>query len=312
MQSGIDIRPILAVVKLRRASFAQVARVEPGSALPNEYRTEPAPRLLDVINLKTQFFTRDGVVKAVDGVSFGMNQGETLGVVGGSGSGKTMTAFSIMRLVPEPPGRIVSGRIMFQGKDLLQLSGAEMCRVRGRDIALVFQDPMTAFDPLYSVGDQIQEAIECHLPLDRTARRTRCIAALHRVGIPDPEARARAYPHEFSGGMIQRAMIAMALACDPKLLIADEPTTALDVTSHPAARMSWSAAGRSVPRYATSARITGSPVSPTCAPEGSMVTMNGENLIEVRDLQVHFRIPPSLFTGRAQIINLLEDLRQEF
>jgi oligopeptide transport system ATP-binding protein len=207
-----------------------VARVGPESALASEHRTMPAARLLDVINLKTHFFTRDGVVKAVDGVSFGMSQGETLGVVGESGSGKTMTAFSIMRLVPEPPGRIVSGRILFQGRDLLQLSEAAMCRVRGRDIALVFQDPMTAFDPLYSVGDQIEEAIEWHLPLDRKARRARCIAALRRVGIPDPEARARAHPHEFSGGMIQRAMIAMALACDPKLLIADEPTTALDVT----------------------------------------------------------------------------------
>jgi oligopeptide transport system ATP-binding protein len=189
-----------------------------------------APPLLDVLDLNTHFFTRDGVVKAVDGVSFRMHQGETLGVVGESGSGKTMTALSIMRLVPEPPGRIVSGRIMFQGTDLLQLGEAQMCHVRGRDIALVFQDPMTAFDPLYRVGEQIEEAIEWHLRLDRKARRARCIAALARVGIPAPEARARAYPHEFSGGMIQRAMIAMALACEPKLLIADEPTTALDVT----------------------------------------------------------------------------------
>lgn len=186
--------------------------------------------LLDLIDLQTHFFTRDGVVRAVDGVSFQMYQGETLGIVGESGSGKTMTALSIMRLVPDPPGRIVGGRIVFQGTDLLQLREPQMCRVRGRDIALVFQDPMTAFDPLYTVGDQIEEAIEWHLRLDRKTRRARCVAALERVGIPSPSERARSYPHEFSGGMIQRAMIAMALACEPKLLIADEPTTALDVT----------------------------------------------------------------------------------
>jgi len=188
------------------------------------------PPLLDLIDLRTYFFTRDGVVRAVDGVSFQMRQGETLGIVGESGSGKSVTALSILRLVPEPPGRTVGGRIMFQGKDLLKLREAEMCRVRGRDIALVFQDPMTAFDPLYRVGEQIEEAIEWHLRLDRNGRRARCIAALDRVGIPAARERARAYPHEFSGGMIQRAMIAMALACEPKLLIADEPTTALDVT----------------------------------------------------------------------------------
>src|SRR5262245_36742671 len=186
--------------------------------------------LLDVIDLRTHFFTRDGVVRAVDGVSFHMRQGETLGIVGESGSGKTMTALSIMRLVPDPPGRIVGGRIVFDGVDLLQVSEAHRCRVRGRAIALVFQDPMTAFDPLYRVGDQIEEAIEWHLRLDRKARRARCIAALDRVGISAAAERARSYPHEFSGGMIQRAMIAMALACEPKLLIADEPTTALDVT----------------------------------------------------------------------------------
>ena len=186
--------------------------------------------LLDLIDLKTYFFTRDGVVRAVDGVSFEMRQGETLGIVGESGSGKTMTALSIMRLVPEPRGRIVGGQIMFQGRDLLQLGEADMCRVRGRDIALVFQDPMTAFDPLYRVGAQIEEAIEWHLRLDRKARHERCVDALNRVGIPAAAERARSYPHEFSGGMIQRAMIAMALVCEPKLLIADEPTTALDVT----------------------------------------------------------------------------------
>ncbi len=189
----------------------------------------PAPPLLDLVDLKTHFFTQDGVVRAVDGVNITMRQAETLGVVGESGSGKTMTAMSILRLV-DPPGRIVGGRILFQGVDLLQLAEAQMCRVRGRDIAMVFQDPMTAFDPLYRVGDQIEEALEWHLRLDRKSRRARSTDALARVGIPAPAVRARSYPHEFSGGMIQRAMIAMALACEPKLLIADEPTTALDVT----------------------------------------------------------------------------------
>jgi oligopeptide transport system ATP-binding protein len=186
--------------------------------------------LLDVIDLRTHFFTRDGVVRAVNGVNFQMRQGETLGIVGESGSGKSMTALSIMRLVPDPPGKIIGGQILFQGVDLLQLREAQMCRIRGREIALVFQDPMTAFDPLYRVGAQIEEAIEWHLHLDRKARRARTIDALERVGIPAPAERSRSYPHEFSGGMIQRAMIAMALACEPKLLIADEPTTALDVT----------------------------------------------------------------------------------
>jgi oligopeptide transport system ATP-binding protein len=186
--------------------------------------------LLDVVDLRTHFFTRDGVVRAVNGVNFQMSQGQTLGIVGESGSGKSMTALSIMRLVPDPPGKIVGGQILFQGVDLLELREQQMCHIRGREIALVFQDPMTAFDPLYRVGEQIEEAIEWHLHLDRKKRRERSIAALERVGIPAPAERARSYPHEFSGGMIQRAMIAMALACEPRLLIADEPTTALDVT----------------------------------------------------------------------------------
>ncbi|MBV9358325.1 MAG: ABC transporter ATP-binding protein [Chloroflexi bacterium] len=192
-------------------------------------RNGQAASLLELVELKTHFFTQDGVVRAVDGVNLSMRQGETLSVVGESGSGKTMTALSILRLV-DPPGRIVGGRILFQGVDLLPLGEAQMCRIRGREIAMVFQDPMTAFDPLYRVGDQIEEALEWHLGLDRASRRTRSVQALARVGIPAPEVRARSYPHEFSGGMIQRAMIAMALACEPKLLIADEPTTALDVT----------------------------------------------------------------------------------
>src|SRR5215472_3117713 len=150
--------------------------------------------LLEIDDLKTHFFTQDGVVRAVDGVSLEMRHGETLAVVGESGSGKTMTALSILRLV-DRPGRIVGGRIVFEGVDLLQVDEAQMCRVRGRDIAMVFQDPMTAFDPLYRVGDQIEEALEWHLRLDRKSRRARTIEALARVGIPAPETRARSYPH---------------------------------------------------------------------------------------------------------------------
>jgi oligopeptide/dipeptide ABC transporter ATP-binding protein len=159
-----------------------------------------------------------------------VGRGETLCLVGESGSGKTMTSLSLLRLVPAPPGRIVGGRLWFDGVDLLTLSESEMCRVRGRGIAMVFQDPMTAFDPLYRVGDQIEEALDWHLHLPRQKRHARCLELLKRVGIADPAARAQAYPHQFSGGMIQRAMIAMAVSCNPQLLIADEPTTSLDVT----------------------------------------------------------------------------------
>ena len=191
---------------------------------------DDATALLEVTDLRTHFFTADGVVRAVNGVTFHMRHGETLCIVGESGSGKTMTALSIMRLVQEPPGKIVGGKILYGGTDLLALSEAQMCRVRGREIGMIFQDPMTALDPLYRVGHQIEEALEWHYRLGRHARREKCVELLRRVGIADAESRSRAYPHQFSGGMIQRAMIAMALSCGPKLLIADEPTTALDVT----------------------------------------------------------------------------------
>lgn len=186
--------------------------------------------LLEVEDLKTYLRTPDGVVKAIDGISFRVRRGETLCLVGESGSGKTMTSLSLLRLVPQPPGKIVGGRIWFDGIDLLALTEPEMCRVRGRGVAMVFQDPMTAFDPLYRIGDQIEEALDWHLHLPRQKRNARCLELLKRVGIADPEARVRAYPHQFSGGMIQRAMIAMAVSCNPQLLIADEPTTSLDVT----------------------------------------------------------------------------------
>ena len=185
--------------------------------------------LLEVKNLHTYFQTREGLVCAVDGLSFHLDGGELLGLVGESGCGKSITAHSIMRLVA-PPGKIVAGEILFDGRDLLKLSNADMRNVRGNDVAMIFQDPMTSLNPVFTVGEQIAEALRLHRQLSRSAARAAAIEAMREVTIPDPELRARDYPHQLSGGMRQRVMIAMALACDPKLLIADEPTTALDVT----------------------------------------------------------------------------------
>lgn len=185
--------------------------------------------LLEVKDLVTEFPTRKGVVKAVDGVTFGVDAGETLAVVGESGSGKSVTSLSIMRLLQEP-GHIASGSITFDGEDLLALSEHEMEGVRGGKIAMIFQEPMTSLNPVYRVGDQIVEAIRIHTDLDKKAAWERAVEALRVVGIPSPEDRAHDYPHQMSGGMRQRVMIAMALSCNPRLLIADEPTTALDVT----------------------------------------------------------------------------------
>jgi len=190
--------------------------------------------VLDVRNLKTQFFTRAGVVYAVDDVSFQVGQGETLGIVGESGCGKSVTALSIMRLIPNPPGRIVGGQMILNtGKaerDLVKLSDAEMRKIRGNDIAMIFQDPMTSLNPVYTVGNQLMEPLQLHLGLDHKQAFQRAVDLLKRVGIPGAEERINAYPHQFSGGMRQRVMIAIALACNPKVLLADEPTTALDVT----------------------------------------------------------------------------------
>jgi oligopeptide/dipeptide ABC transporter ATP-binding protein len=185
--------------------------------------------LLDVEGLRTHFFTNDGVVKAVDGVSFSVGKGRTLGLVGESGCGKSITALSIMQLLSRP-GRTVAGRIFFEGRNLLELSEEEMEDIRGNEIAMIFQEPMTSLNPVFRVRDQITETIRRHLGLDEEAARTRTVDLLRRVDIPSPEKRADDYPHQMSGGMRQRVMIAMALACNPKLLIADEPTTALDVT----------------------------------------------------------------------------------
>ena len=186
--------------------------------------------MLEIEGLKTHFFTRDGVVRAVDGVSFSVAPGETLAVVGESGCGKSVTSLSILRLIASPPGRIVEGSIRFQGQDLLALSERGMRDIRGNEISMIFQEPMTSLNPVLSVGRQITETLTLHRGLSREAAKARAIEMLRLVGIPEPASRLRQYPHEFSGGMRQRVMIAMALACDPKLLIADEPTTALDVT----------------------------------------------------------------------------------
>ena len=188
------------------------------------------PAILEIEDLYTQFFTSAGTVRAVDGVTYNVDEGETVGLVGESGCGKSVTALSILRLVADPPGKIVNGKIKFKGRDLLELSEDEMRDVRGNDIAMVFQEPMTSLNPVLTIGRQITETVEEHLGLTGEAANKRAIELLGMVGIADPERRLDQYPHHFSGGMRQRVMIAMALSCNPSLIIADEPTTALDVT----------------------------------------------------------------------------------
>lgn len=193
-------------------------------------QTEPTAPILKVSGLRTYFFTGEGVTKAVDGVDFEVHRGEVLGIVGESGCGKSVTALSILRLVADPPGRIVDGAVHFQGRDLLQLSDREMRAVRGEKISMVFQDPLASLNPVLRVGYQLAEVFRYHLGLDRVKSLAESVKMLRATEIPSPAERVRNYPHEMSGGMRQRAMIAMALACQPALMIADEPTTALDVT----------------------------------------------------------------------------------
>ena len=196
---------------------------------PNTHRPKDED-ILSIEGLQTYFHTDEGIARAVDGVTYSIKPGETLGVVGESGSGKSVTALSILQLLPMPPGKFEGGRILFRGENLLEASEDRMREIRGNDIAMIFQEPMTALNPVFTVGNQIGETVMLHQGLDADAARARSIEMLTRVGIPAPEKRVDEYPHQLSGGMRQRVMIAMAMACDPALLIADEPTTALDVT----------------------------------------------------------------------------------
>ncbi len=205
-----------------------MARIAPLPA--HAAQVDGAEPVLEVEDLQTFFYTRRGLVRAVDRVSFAVGEGETLAIVGESGCGKSITALSVMGLVPSPPGRIVGGSVRLRGRDLLRLDAEAMRRVRGNEISMIFQEPMTSLNPVLTIGDQIAEALTLHQDLSRAAARDRAVEMLRLVRIPEPERRAREYPHQLSGGMRQRAIIAMALSCDPKVLIADEPTTALDVT----------------------------------------------------------------------------------
>lgn len=211
---------------MREQDLLAASRGDP----PQEGEYAVSERVLEVKDLRTHFFTDEGVVPSVDGVSFYVDQEETLGIVGESGSGKSVTSLSIMRLIPNPPGRIVGGEIIFEGQNIVNKSQEQMRSIRGKDMAMIFQEPMSSLNPVYTVGSQIAEAVMLHEKVSRREGFNRAVEMLRLVGIPAPERRAREYPHQLSGGMRQRVMIAMALACNPHLLIADEPTTALDVT----------------------------------------------------------------------------------
>ena len=217
----------LTIDKRRGAPYRSPTARKTGGV---ETEGESVAALLEIENLHTQFFTSAGTVRAVDGITYSVDEGEAVAIVGESGCGKSVSALSVLRLIPDPPGRIVEGSIKFAGKDLLALSDAEIRDVRGRDIAMVFQEPMTSLNPVLTIGRQLTETLLHHLKVSPQAARDRAVELLGLVGISDAERRLRQYPHHLSGGMRQRVMIAMALCCEPKLIIADEPTTALDVT----------------------------------------------------------------------------------
>src|SRR5262245_61186874 len=214
-------------------ALAGAGRCDPARGRWDDHRADGSVSgvdpLLAVHDLRTEFATQDGVVHAVNGISYVLREGESLGLVGESGCGKSVSALSLMRLIPSPPGRVVGGEVLFNGRDLLKLNDEEMRRIRGNDIAMIFQDPMTSLNPVLTIGRQIGEALELHKGMDRRAARNRTIELLELVGIPSARTRVDDYPHQFSGGMRQRVMIAMAISCEPRVLIADEPTTALDV-----------------------------------------------------------------------------------
>jgi peptide/nickel transport system ATP-binding protein len=264
--------------------------------------------LLRVENLSVEFGPKAKPIRVVDGVSFAVPAGGSVGIVGESGSGKSITSLSILRLVPEPPGRIVSGRILFEGKNLLDLPPSALPEFRGRDVAMIFQEPMSSLNPVMTIGDQIGEAIKLHQPLSAAERRERVIELLRLVGMPDPASRLGAYPHQFSGGMRQRVMIAMAVACNPKLLIADEPTTALDVTIQAQVLELMKSVRR---RLGTAVLLISHDlgiIAETCE---RVIVMYAGRVLEEGDVRSIFRSPAHPYTrGLLQSIPRLDDDRR--